>query len=174
MAAHYKNQFETTDNMLMEYLEIVLRRRPWKGGALIIILAAVAVISSVRNGNISSALVFALCLFIVVTAQLVTPSRRKKKVERDLGKSVPISVTMGGHIEQRIGGVLSRVEYRDITAIYYLPHVWVLTSGKGRDVLLSPHSFVDGKPEECQRFLEQRCSNISIHRAEEIKETTEG
>lgn len=168
MTAQYKNQFETTDEMLTEYLEIVLRRRPWKGSALIMILAAVAVLGSLRSGNIASAIVFALCLFIVLTAQMITPSRMKKKVEQELGQSVPVSVTLGGHIEQTVGDEQYRVEYKDITAIYYLPHVWVLTSGKGRDVLLGPHSFQNGKPEELRRFVEQRCSNVSIHRAEEI------
>lgn len=167
MAAQYKNQFETTDAMLMEYLDIVLRRRPWKGGALIILLAAVAVLGSLRSGNIASAVVFALCLFIVLTAQLVTPSRMKKKVEQEIGHSVPVSVTLGGHIEQTVDGEQIRVEYKDITAIYYLPHVWVLTSGKGRDILLDPYSFTDGKPEAFRRFIEQRCNNVSIHRAVE-------
>ena len=77
MAVQYKNQFETTDAMLTEYLDIVLRRRPWKGSALIMLLAAVAVLGSLRSRNIASAVVFALCLFIVLTAQLVTPSRMK-------------------------------------------------------------------------------------------------
>ncbi len=167
MAVQYKNQFETTDAMLTEYLDIVLRRRPWKGSALIMLLAAVAVLGSLRSRNIASAVVFALCLFIVLTAQLVTPSRMKKKVEREIGHSVPVSVTLGGHIEQTVDRELVRVEYKDITAIYYLPHVWVLTSGKGRDVLLDPYSFMDGKPEAFQHFIEQRCNNVSIHRAVE-------
>lgn len=165
-AVSYRNEFQMTDEMLDEYLEVVLRRRPWKGGAVVAVIAALAAGNSLRNGNLASALVFFLCLFIVVTALLVTPNRARKAALQQKGKAAPVCVMLGDHIDYIVGGEKRKTEYKDITAMYYLSHVWVLTSGKGQHILIEPHSFAEGQPEEVCRFLEERCGGAALHRVE--------
>lgn len=162
MNLQYENRYYSNQAMISEYVHKVLCKRIYQMGAILVPIALLMTVITMKNQDYIMTAVFGVCLFIIVFTVLVSPIltvRQLKETDKRLhnGKNPEAVVQFGDNISISQGTFTLSINYSQVIKTYQLKHSFVLMFAKGSGIMIDPAGFTKGDFHGFKEFIQLKC-----------------
>ena len=158
MDIKFENRYFNTEEMLREYVNVVLCRKIKIFGILIFIVGIIMMTYSLSDKNYIISSFIGISAVISIIISILTPSLTIKEIKENKNGINGFSkdetvVQFGDKIKFNEGAFSITIEYCQIKNIYDLKYTYILMLDKNNEIILSPTGFTKGTFEEFKDFI---------------------